>query len=291
MTASRLNRVIGALEAGRHVFASFASADPATAIEFSGTAYDGVVFEMEHKPWDIAALRDSFQYLLNRRQIFEADSLAPAVTPLVRIPANGAEKAQWQAKQALDLGAFGIVWPHITTVDEAYNAVAACRYPSLPDSPRYEPAGLRGDGPHAATRYWGVSNIEYYARSGVWPLDPDGEILVTLMIEDQRGIENLPDILDQVPGIGLILIGEGDLSQELGVPRQYEHPRVLESKRRILEVCGERGVAVGHPHVTAENVKQVLDDGYRFLMSAPVRSYPALELGRALTGRDGRGTR
>lgn len=105
------------------------------------------------------------------------------------------------------------------------------------------------------------------------------------MIEDQRGIENLPDILDQVPGIGLILIGEGDLSQELGVPRQYEHPRVLECKRRVLDVCGERGVAVGHPHVTADNVKQVLDDGYRFLMSAPVRSYPGLELGRALTAR------
>jgi 4-hydroxy-2-oxoheptanedioate aldolase len=42
---------------------------------------------------------------------------------------------------------------------------------------------------------------------------------------------------------------------------------------------------VGHPHVTADNVEQVLDDGYRFLMSAPVRTYPGLERGRALTGR------
>ncbi|WP_165978192.1 HpcH/HpaI aldolase family protein [Actinomadura darangshiensis] len=281
---SRLNSVIAALDAGRHVFASFASADPAAAVEFSTAGYDAVVFETEHKPWDALALRDSLQYLLNRRQIFEAGGLAPAVTPLVRIPVNGAEKAQWQAKQALDLGAYGIVWPHITSVDEAYNAVAACRYPRMPDDPRYEPAGLRGDGPNAAARYWGVPNGEYYARSDVWPLDPDGEILVAIMIEDQRGIENLPDILDRVPGIGLVLPGEGDLSQELGVPRQYGHPLVMESKRRILEVCAERGVAVGHPHVSADNAKQVLDDGYRFLMSAPVRSYPALELGRTLTG-------
>ncbi len=285
MSAPRLNRVIGALAAGQHVFASFATADPATALEFSTTGYDGLVFEMEHKPWDITALRDSLQYLLNRRQIAEADSLAPTLTPLVRIPANGAERAQWHAKQALDLGAYGIVWPHIVRVEEARNAVAACRYPRLPGSERFEPAGLRGDSPVAAARYWGVSNAEYYRRSDVWPLDPDGEVLVAIMIESQLAIANLPDILDRVPGIGLVIVGEGDMSQELGVPRQFEHPRMVESKRRILEICLARGVPVGHPHVTADNVKQVLDDGYRFLMTAPVRTYPALEMGRTLTGR------
>ena len=285
MATPRLNKVIGALEAGRHVFASFATADPFAALEFGTAPYDGLVFETEHKPWDAPALRDALQYLLNRRQVHTADSLAPAVTPMVRVPVNGGEKGQWHAKQALDLGAYGIVWPHVSRVEEAYNAVAACRYPRLPDRPRYEPAGLRGDSPATAARYWGVTNAEYYARADVWPLDPDGEILVALMIEDQLGIENLPDILDQVPGIGLIIVGEGDMSQELGIPPQYDHPLMQECKRRILEICAARGVAVGHPHVTADNVKQVLDDGYRFLMSLPVRTYPGLELGRTLTGR------
>ncbi|HEY3868781.1 MAG TPA: aldolase/citrate lyase family protein [Actinocrinis sp.] len=282
----RLNGVIRLLEEGRHVFASFAAPEPSAAVEYSSSQYDAIVFEAEHKPWDVLALRDSLQYLLNRRQIAESASLAPSVTPLVRIPVNGGERAQWQAKQALDLGAYGVVWPHVSTVEEAYNAVAACRYPRLPDAERYEPAGLRGDGPVAAARYWGLSTAEYYARSGVWPLDPDGEVLVVLMIEDQNGIRNLPQMLDRVPGIGLVLIGEGDLSQELGVPRQYEHPLVAESRRRIAEICHEHGVAVGHPHVTPGNLKQVLDEGYRFLMSAPVRSHPALDLGRELTGRD-----
>jgi 4-hydroxy-2-oxoheptanedioate aldolase len=45
------------------------------------------------------------------------------LTPTVRIPANGVEKNQFLAKQALDLGCYGIVWPHISTVEEAYNAV------------------------------------------------------------------------------------------------------------------------------------------------------------------------
>ena len=284
MAAPRLNKVIAALAEDRPVFAAFSAADPAVAVELSSVGYDSLLFETEHKPWDILGLRDSLQYLLNRRQVFTADSLAPAVTPLVRIPPNGGEMSQWHAKQALDLGAYGIVWPHITRVEEARNAVAACRYPRLADDLRFEPAGVRGDSPAAAARYWGISNAEYYAKSDVWPLDPDGEILVGIMVEDQVAIENLPDILDQVPGIGLVLVGEGDMSQELGIPRQYDHPRMLECKRRILKTCAERGVAVGHPHVTAANVDQVLADGYRFLMSMPKRTDPALERGRNLTG-------
>jgi 4-hydroxy-2-oxoheptanedioate aldolase len=230
-------------------------------------------------------LRDCLQYLLDRRRIFDGDTLAPSPTPLVRVPVNGAEHGQWHAKQALDLGAYGIVWPHVTTVSEARNAVASCRYPRLAGEARFEPAGVRGDAPAAAARYWGVSNNEYYAKADVWPLDPDGEILVVLMIEDQLGIQNLPAILEQVQGVGMVLIGEGDLSQELGVPRQLEHPLMVEARRRIVAICLDHGVVVGHPHVTAGNVERVLDEGYRFLMSAPVRSFPGLELGRRLTGR------
>jgi 4-hydroxy-2-oxoheptanedioate aldolase len=283
--APRLNGVIRALDAGQVAFTAFAQADPETAIAMSTTAYDGLVFEMEHNPWDARALRDSLQYLLNRGQIAKTGSLAPAITPLVRIPPNGAEKAQFHAKQALDLGAYGIVWPHISTVEEAYNAVSACRYPRLPNRRDYEPAGIRGDGPTAAVRYWGLSQQEYYERADVWPLDPRGEILTILQIEDTRGIENLPQILEQVPGIGVILIGEGDLSQELGFPRQYEHPLVLEWMARIVKTCKEYGVPVGHPHVDTNNVERVLSEGYRFIMAAPVRTYAALDAGRKLAGR------
>src|SRR5437763_140126 len=211
----RLNGVIRALEAGRPAFTCFQPAEIDSAYAISTAKFDGVVFEMEHNPWDARALRDGLQYLLNRRQIAHSASVAPAVTPMVRIPVNGVEKGQWHAKQALDLGCYGIIWPHISTVDEAHNAIAACRYPRLKSAPRYQPAGIRGDGPTGAVRYWGLTQPEYYARADVWPLDPKGEIFVILQIEDTRGIENLADMLKQVPGIGTILIGEGDLSQEL----------------------------------------------------------------------------
>jgi 4-hydroxy-2-oxoheptanedioate aldolase len=280
----RLNGVIRALEQGQRAFAAFTIAEIDLALTFSTAGYDGVIFEMEHNPWDVKALRDCFQYMLNRRQIVDAGSIAPAVTPLVRIPPNGSEKNQWFAKQALDLGAYGIVWPHISTVDQAYNAVAACRYPRLKTARLGEPAGIRGDAPLAAARYWGLTQQEYYRKADVWPLSPQGEILVILMIEDTQGIANLSDMLKNVPGIGLILIGEGDLSQELGVPRQYDHPSVVEAMAQIVDTCKKHGIPVGHPHVDSNNVERILNEGYRFLVAAPTRNYAALEKGRRLTG-------
>jgi 4-hydroxy-2-oxoheptanedioate aldolase len=284
MEFPRLNGIIRAWEHGRPAYAAFAQPERQTAIEFSLAPYDSVVFEMEHNSWDAGVLQDCLQYLLNRRQILEMKSLAPAVTPLVRIPANGAENNQWLAKQALDRGVYGVVWPHVATVQQAYNAVSACRYPHQKEAPLYEPVGVRGDGPHTCSRYWGLSQQEYYDKADVWPLNPDGEILVFLMIEDLEGIANLDAILRDVPGIGCILIGEGDLSQELGVPRQYEHPLVKEAMAKIVSTCKKHDVRVGHPHVTVKNVETVLAEGYTFLMSAPVKTYAALDKARQIAG-------
>ena len=281
----RLNGVIRALEQGQQALTAFSSADVDSALAMSTSKYDGVVFEMEHQPWDGRALRDSLQYMLNRAQIAKAASVVPGVTPLVRVPVNGVEMAQWHAKQALDMGCYGVVFPHISTVEEAYNAVAACRYPRLKSAPLYEPAGIRGDGPTAAARYWGLSQQEYYQKADVWPLNPKGEIFVILQMEDTRGIENLDDILKNVPGIGAILIGEGDLGQELGFPRQYEHPELLKWMARVVETCKKHDVIVGHPHVETGNAERIVKEGYRFLMCAPVRSYGHLEKTRQVTGR------
>lgn len=281
----RLNGAIRVLEEGKPTFSAFVNADVEAAIAYSTSKFDSIVFECEHNPWDIRALRDSLQYLLNRGQIARGGSVAPSVTPIVRIPPNGNEMNQVFAKQALDLGAYGIVWPHVSTVEQAYNAVAACRYPRLSSAPLYEPQGIRGDGPTSAVRYWGITQPEYYERADVWPLAPQGEVMVILMIEDTVAIDNLDAMLKQVPGISAVLIGEGDLSQELGFPRQYEHPVVLEHVARVVETCKANNVVVGHPHVDEKNVERLIEQGFRWLMAAPTRSYGALEKGLQLAGR------
>ena len=173
----RLNGAIRALDAGTPAFVTFSPGEVSSAITISTAPYDGVVFEMEHNPYDIKTLRDCLQYMLNRKQIATAGSIAPAVTPMVRIPPNGGEQSQWIAKQVLDIGVYGIVWPHVSTVDDARNAVSASRYPRPPEAPYYGPPGQRGDAPTSAARYWGLTAQEYYRRADVWPLNPDGEVL------------------------------------------------------------------------------------------------------------------
>jgi 4-hydroxy-2-oxoheptanedioate aldolase len=284
MSNTRLNGIIRAWEQGKVAFTAFSKIDKQSAIDMSDAPYDGIVFEMEHNPYDVSALGDSLQYLLNRKQIATSGSLAPQVTPLARIPANGVEMNQSFAKQVLDRGVYGVITPHVATVEQAYNAVASCRYARPKNAPLYEPKGVRGDGPMNASRYWGLTQQEYYAKADVWPLAPQGEILCGLMIESTQAIGNLDDMLKNVPGIGFVLIGEGDLSQELGLARQYDHPEVLAAMGQIVATCHKHGVKVGNPHVTAANYERLLKEGYSFLMSAPQRSYGVIGKAREMAG-------
>jgi len=283
---TRLNGVIRALEQDQVAFVSFTQNDIETAAAMAGSKLDGVAFEMEHAPLDFPGLRHSLQYMLDRRQIVERGTLAPAVTPMVRIPPNGNEMNQWLAKQVLDIGVFGIIFPHVSSVEEARNAVGACRYPRLSSAPLYDPPGIRGDAPTRAARYWGLAQQEYYQRADVWPLAPDGEILVIIQCEEMRAIENLPRMLTEVPGIGVVLIGEGDLSQELGHPRDYDHPVVADAINSILQICKEHNVPCGHPHPDAKNIERLVAAGYRFLMPSAPRSFAVLNKARELTGRE-----
>jgi len=285
MDIPRLNGAIRALEQGKPVFTTFCPPETGMAQVVNAAPYDAVVFEMEHHPFSVNALRDCLQYMLDRKQIVTAGTLAPAVTPIVRIPANGGEMNQFLAKQVLDLGVYGVIWPHVSTVEEARNAVAACRYPRPASAPRFEPAGQRGDGPRYAPSYWGLTQQEYYKRADVWPLDPQGEILVGIMCEEVKAIRNLPKMLEQVPGIGLVLIGEGDLSQELGFPRQYDHPSLLSAIDEVLAICKAHNVVCGHPHVDAKNVEGLLAQGFRWLMPSPTHSFAGLEKGLQAAGR------
>ncbi len=281
----RLNGAIRALEQGKPAFTTFTAPEIGATQAINAAPYDGLVFEMEHGAYNVTAMRHCMQYMLDRRQILEGGSLAPATAPFVRIPPNGGEMNQWTAKQVLDLGVYGVIWPHVSTVDEARNAVAACRYPRPPEAPLFEPAGQRGDGPRTAAGYWGVNQQTYYKRADVWPLNPDGEILVVIMCEEKRAIENLPKMLEEVQGIGVVLIGEGDLSQDLGYPRQYDHPTVASAIDEILTICKEHDVVCGHPHVDAGNVDELLERGFRWLMAQPTLSFAGLERGLATSGR------
>ena len=156
----RLNGVIRALEAGKPAFTCFSPAE-----------IDSARSRCQRPEIRRRRVRDGAQSLGHPRAARQRCNTCSTARQIVqgrlaraRGDADGAHsrrtasrKAQWHAKQALDIGVYGIVWPHISTVEEAYNAVAACRYPRLKTAPNYEPAGIRGDGPTGAVRYWGLT--------------------------------------------------------------------------------------------------------------------------------------
>src|SRR2546428_9533617 len=110
---------------------------------------------MEHEGFSFTTLRTSLQVLLNRKRIAEKGNLQPDVVPMVRIPPNARERNQWVIKQALDTGVYGLVLPHLSTVEDAQAAVAAARYPQVPGVRDFAPAGGRGLGERTAAPNYG----------------------------------------------------------------------------------------------------------------------------------------
>ena len=284
--AVRYNKAIDLLEQGKPVFCSGLvwNGNLDDLMYVADSDYDMVIVEMEHEGLSFNNLRASLQFLLNRKKIAEGEGLQADPVPLVRIPPNSREQNQWVIKQALDTGVYGLVLPHLNTIEEARAAVAAARYPQIPGSPDFEPEGQRGWWARIAPRYWGLSAQEYYHAADLWPLDPDGNMLLMPIIEEPQGVENLPEILREVKGIGAVWAGPGDMSVAMGHPGESNHPDVQANLLRILDACRNAGVpcATG---ATAAEVPMRLEQGFRIIITSPEKSAPGLVEGRRLAGR------
>jgi 4-hydroxy-2-oxoheptanedioate aldolase len=223
-----------------------------------------VMFEMEHHGFDFPGLRTSLQAMLSRRRITE-EGLRPSVVPVTRIPPAGRETSQWIIKQALDLGVYGLVVPQVETPEEALAIVAAARYPARRD--RAGGGGRRGYWPHVAARYWGLNSLEYVHRADVWPLSPDGELLIIAIIESQRGVENLERILEATDGIGAIWPGPGDLAADMGLIGQHTHPEVEDNLQLVLARCQRRGVPCVGVAAGPEEAERRVRQGFRIVLT------------------------
>ena len=282
----RYNKVIDLLEQGKPVFCSGLvwNGNLDDLIYVADADYDMVIMEMEHEGFSFNNLRTSLQFILNRKRISGSGTVQADPVPLVRIPPNSRENSQWIIKQALDTGVYGLVLPHLNTVEDAHAAVVAARYPQVPGVADFEPEGQRGWWQRIAPRYWGLTAQEYYDAADLWPLDPDGNMLLMGIVEEPEGVDNLPDILRQEKGIGAIWAGPGDMSVAMGHRGNSAHPDVQVNLMRILEACQNAGVpcATG---ATAEEVPMRLEQGFRIIITSPVKSNPGLTEGRRISGR------
>jgi 4-hydroxy-2-oxoheptanedioate aldolase len=275
-------------EQGKPAFGSFARfRDADGAVYYSGSQQDFVIFDLEHGPADFTQLRGFLQFMLDRGSVLKKGNPQPNVVPLVRIPSNGSERSQWLIKQVLDLGAYGLMAPHIKDPADARALVGNARYPQQAGAPDNDPPGERGVAPTNAARYWGIPAPEYMERADTWPLDPRGEVAVIAMIESREGVDNARRILTEAKGIAAVFIGPYDLSTSLGYPGQVDHPETEKAVQEVLAVTKALKVPCGIL-VTRANIEKRLQQGFEFLVVAgtPGEIEEAIRLGRKLSGRD-----
>jgi 4-hydroxy-2-oxoheptanedioate aldolase len=256
----RVNRTIELLSLGRPTFGILShDRSPENARALARSGLDFVIIDMEHGPLDVESLRFFLLGMTDKERLLAKGNLQMDVTPLVRLPANGRDQATFLAKQALDVGVMGIMFPYINTPAEAELAVRSMRYPQRRGAPDREPVGLRGSGPGIPDWYWGVRN--YQELADVWPLDARGELLAILQIESEEGLRNV-DAIAAVPGVSALFIGPSDLALSLGYPA--DAPEVENAIQSILKAARSRKLPIGIT-TSADTIERRLKDGFNII--------------------------
>lgn len=173
---------------------------------------------------------------------------------IVRVPGNNVD----DIAGLLDHGALGICVPHVRTREDAERAVSYARY---------APTGVRAMSPYVrAAGYSSAGWDEYWTTA-------NDEIIVMVIVEDRVAMANLEEIAS-VPGLDVIWIGVGDLSQDLGIPLQMGDASVVDSVQRGLDAANRNGVisfttATGSPIVDRETrraqLKNLHEQGFAML--------------------------
>jgi 4-hydroxy-2-oxoheptanedioate aldolase len=144
--------------------------------------------------------------------------------------------------RALDIGAQGIIVPHVNTQAEAEAIVRAAHYP---------PVGRRGLATTTRAGRHAFSNLKEHLSSA------EQDTLVAVQVEDPEGIEHV-EAITSVPYIDCVFIGPTDLSLGLGYPGENDHPAVIDAFARIHRAVDSK------PHVKLGTFAKDANDANRW---------------------------
>ncbi len=228
-TKRKLNRnepVVGAL-----VF----SIDPALPEILGGIGYDFAIIDMEHsaKTWQ-------------QLEIMIRACENGGITSIIRVP----DLTSHQILSVLELGAQGVMIPHVQSALDAKRAVQLVRYP---------PMGSRGCCSSVrATRYSLEPWLEHARRS-------NDEILLVLSIEDAAAVNNVKEIAS-VDGVDVVKPGRVDLGASLGLDGQLELPELLKVISRIISDTTSVGKTTGMLVYSPADCRKWVQEGCKFLI-------------------------
>jgi len=263
----RINKAIELLEAGQPVYST--GTGPLTyenGKAMAQTWADLIRVGMEHGPFDMTALW-AFMEGLRDGGPTPSGHLTPTVT--VELPVEGTSEEviranSWMFKQALATGVHGILLCHANTPEAVKLFVESCRYP-VPTQGVGQglEIGKRGSaGQGSAGEIWGLSGPKYVEKADVWPLNPDGELLLGLKIENRIALSNV-ERTNKVPGIAYVEWGPGDMGFSFGHIDAHDPPyppEMTEARARVIAACKEGGW-VFFEAVTPEGVVGSIKEG------------------------------
>jgi 4-hydroxy-2-oxoheptanedioate aldolase len=212
---------------------------------------DYILFDFEHSPLNVAGLRDFMRGLVAGGPTASGHR-TPAV--IVTLPMDGNSETSirvnsWQIKHLLAAGVHGLLLCNAENPEAVRAFVSACRYTFHKVGVEAVGDGRRSNGgQNFAAEIWGLAPTEYLKKADPWPLNPEGELLLGLKIENKRALANAEDSL-AVPGVGFSEWGPGDMGFSLGWPKEgYEHdpPYSEEMQRAMFKVrdaCKANNVA------------------------------------------------
>jgi 4-hydroxy-2-oxoheptanedioate aldolase len=230
MTADFRNRVL----AGEWLAGTWLNLGSPLTAEMAGLAgFDWVLLDHEHGPGSDTTVLHQLQ----------AVAATPA-TGFVRIAANETPRF----KRVLDAGAHGVMVPYISTAAEAQAAVAAVRYP---------PRGVRGVARLNRAAAFGADFEAYFAHAHEW-------LVTAVQIETAEALDQL-DAIAAVDGADVIFTGPLDLTTNLGIMGQYNHPVFLDALKRIAAAAKRAGKAAGILLLDPAHLPMARELGYSFV--------------------------
>lgn len=189
-------------------------------------AIDYVEFVGEYAPYDLYSLEN----------FGRAVDLFDHMSSMMKIDQ---EPRIYLAGRAIGSGIQNLLFADIRSVEDAREAVAAARA-ETPQTKGYVGAAMRRD-----VGYVLAPGSQMYVEQ----LE---EGVVALMIEKQTAIENLEAIL-AIGGIDMVQFGPADYSMSIGIPGQWNDPRVKEAERYTIETAVKKGIA---PRVELSDFKE-----------------------------------
>jgi 4-hydroxy-2-oxoheptanedioate aldolase len=210
-------------------------------------------------------------------------------TVIVNVPVNGTDEATvranaWMFHQVLATGVHGLLLCHADTPGAVKAFVEAVRFPTHKQGiGNGISEGRRGaHGSSTAARVWGISTEEYNEKADAWPLNPNGELLLGLKLEDKYALENAEENT-KIPGIAFAEWGPGDMALSLGVRGgQNPMPAVMQQARAKVFAATKANRVFFLNSVNPSNVVEMIKEG----VMIGAGGQQAAEVGRKFTKRE-----